>query len=508
MQRECQKKISTFGFLTLLTLALISAINISPALAPEETVVKVIPQTIEKGPENVTGEIVSIAVVVESVTNLYGFDIKFKWNTTYLEYVNRTVTVPVEDYPDPQPPSPYPGILHENVLQVKDDVNTTAGTYHIAYASMAPALTFNGSGTVFTMRFRIKYQQWDYEGDQDISFGFIATKLSDKGGVSISHTQEPGSFIIHGIPFVQPEKPTLKIVPENYEHYGEIPTTFYLNLSILNLDAYWDMVGFDVKISFETKFLQIINVSEGPFLELFNITFQIKREINNTEGYVRLSYMQLMPPEERPIPEGNGTLFTFEINATAPISETEFAIVDSKLASFPHPERNELPWQGKPWSVPIPHYVVDGLLHIIHRKVHQIIVDAQEFEIISESNSTISEINYEYLLSHRMIQFDASGFSGFVGYCNITIPKGLMWIQEGSSWVVLIDGQIIIPEVVEDGTNAYLYFTYDFHSVRKITIISTDVVFEFPSAIFIAIFLALTLAAVLAFRKRAGKRNL
>jgi len=47
----------------------------------------------------------------------------------------------VEDYPD--------GVLHEPGMFIKDDVDDVAGTYWVAYASMAPADPFDGSGIAF-----------------------------------------------------------------------------------------------------------------------------------------------------------------------------------------------------------------------------------------------------------------------------------------------------------------------------------------------------------------------
>lgn len=471
-----------------------------------ETVVKVLPTLIEKGPENVTGQRITVAVVAENIRDLFGFDIKFKWNTTFLKYISRKVTVPVESYPAPQPPSPYGGILHTGTagdpIKVKDLVNATAGTYHVAYSALAPAPAFNGSGTFFTMTFEIKYQQWDWQGDVTFFFDFIEVKLSDTKAKPIPHVRVKGTFIMHGIPFPYPEKPTLRIVPKLYQHAGEIPTTAKLNLSIINLHPYWDLSGLDVKIAYDTRFIKVTTVSVGPFLERFNMTFEVMKVINNAEGYVRLAYSQILPPDQRPTPEGTGVLFTIGINATAPISETMFKIVMSKLASFPHPERPEPPWSGKPWSVPIPHQVENGTLTIIHRKVHPIIVDSLQTQIVTQSNSTISPIDYRYLISHEMIRFNATGLSGFKGYCNVTIPKMLMW----GTWIVMVDGQQVTPRITEDSTNTYIYFTYNFQSTRQITIISSHVIPEFSTTMMFITMLFLGLAIVSAFK--LSKRRL
>jgi len=112
--------------------------------------------------------------------NFYGFDIEFTWDPTIIEYVSHTVTVPVEDYPDPISPSNYTGILHAPVLSVKEIVNET-GRAWFAYTSMLPAEAFNGNGTLFTMTFNVIK-----EGESPLKI--VDVSLSDVNGFSIGET--------------------------------------------------------------------------------------------------------------------------------------------------------------------------------------------------------------------------------------------------------------------------------------------------------------------------------
>ena len=158
------------------------------------TTVGVIPETTRLSP---IGTTFTVAVVVQNVKNLYGLDIRFGWNTKYLKYVSHTVTIPVEDHPKPIPPSPYPGTLHSPILKIKDEVNEAGlpglpgdppGTlYWVACASMAPAPSFNGSGTVFTMTFRVKDQPYEHEGFAFTPWYFIGVDLADIKGEPIPH---------------------------------------------------------------------------------------------------------------------------------------------------------------------------------------------------------------------------------------------------------------------------------------------------------------------------------
>jgi hypothetical protein len=189
----------------------ILVVNLPAAAESSQTILRVLPQEIVLGSpalEDVTNTTFTIAVVIENVTDLYGFDVQFGWNTTYLKYINRTVTVPVEDYPYPIPPSPYAGILHGDTMKLKDVVNENGiplakpGTMAwIGYSIAGPAWTFDGNGTVFIMSFRVKYQPYICElptnaDHVNLSLRFILTDLASPTG-PIPHTSIDGTVKLY-----------------------------------------------------------------------------------------------------------------------------------------------------------------------------------------------------------------------------------------------------------------------------------------------------------------------
>lgn len=103
-----------------------------------------------EGLQNVSvGETFTVSVVVSDLVNddLYGFDLEFKWNSAALKYIDHVVNVPVENFSE--------GVLHEPVFKVKDEVDSSAGTYWLVYASLWPAEPFNGNGVFFTITFEV-----------------------------------------------------------------------------------------------------------------------------------------------------------------------------------------------------------------------------------------------------------------------------------------------------------------------------------------------------------------
>lgn len=117
------------------------------------------------------GETFTISFVVLDIENLYGFDIKLKWDPTIIEYVSHVVMAPVESYEE--------GVLHDPVLLVKDEVDLATGTYWIACASMSPAEPFDGNGNFFTMTFKLVSPL------NDSPFELVFGMFSDDKGQSI-----------------------------------------------------------------------------------------------------------------------------------------------------------------------------------------------------------------------------------------------------------------------------------------------------------------------------------
>jgi len=190
-------------FLTLSVL-LISLIWMVSAPSPSaSTVVRFDPAAIELGPEYCVGETFTLAAKIDDVEYLTGVGIQIKWNTTYLEYVEHILKIPVEDYAD--------GVLHEPILFIADTVNAVQGTYDCATASLGGP-TFNGSGTVFEITFRVKYQPIAPEPDAHFQVKFTLHDLADLwpcGG--IPHYIEHCNVTIHAAEYTQL---TVNSIPE------------------------------------------------------------------------------------------------------------------------------------------------------------------------------------------------------------------------------------------------------------------------------------------------------
>jgi hypothetical protein len=98
---------------------------------------------------------------------------------------------------------------------------------------------------------------------------------------------------------------------------------------------------------------------------------------------------------------------------------------------------------------------------------YSIVWGEETFIVSIESNSTGG--NFAFNQPDKKLSFDVSGSADTIGFCNVTIPKALLY---GEPWTVLIDGALVPPMMTEDSTHCCLYFTYA-HSTHEVQIIGT-----------------------------------
>jgi len=330
------------------------------------TWIKVVPEVVDPGSGHVVGHDFSVAVVVENVVNLTGLDLKFRWNATYLEYLNHTVTLPNEDYPSPIAPSPYPGILYEPVIVIRDEVDEIVGTYWIACASMYPSPAFNGNGTVFLMAFRVKTQS---VMDLEISLHFASTDLANSTSHPIQHTVQTGVVRIPRTPVV------VKIIPETVQpKSGEDFTVQVAVEDVLNL------YGLDIQMSWNTHFLAYVNHTVKIPVEVYSDgilhepVIMLKDEVDTGAGTYWIAHASMYPA---PPFNGNGTVFEMTFHAKTN-GTCVLEIFSSILADD--------------FGNPIPHNVVNGTIEII--PVHELaVIDISILKnIVGEGYCTIINV--------------------------------------------------------------------------------------------------------------------
>ena len=130
--------------------------------------------------------------------------------------------------------------------------------------------------------------------------------------------------------------------------------------------------------------------------------------------------------------------------------------------------------------------------------------DETEYFVDIISNSTVSDF-YFNPDEGAFLKFNVTGDNGTAGFCRVTIPKDLLWVEDG--WTVLVGGEPVNYTIIPDENYTYLYFTYN-HSTKTVEIQGTNVIPEFPSSITLLGFLMLiTIPLIFAKKKRLKKAN-
>ena len=123
--------------------------------------------------------------------------------------------------------------------------------------------------------------------------------------------------------------------------------------------------------------------------------------------------------------------------------------------------------------------------------------DGYAFNVTMVSNSTISDFSFSESL--MQISFNVTGPAGKHGYCNVTIPEGLL---QGSPWTVYVNDTdyTLSCSITGNDTHTFIYIPYTC-STNTIKIEGTWVVPEFSLAIIMPLFMIATLLAAIMCRK-------
>jgi hypothetical protein len=258
--------------LLLMSIAMISNQTLVKA-SPGETVVYVEPDAVTglMPPENFT-----IKVKIANVTNLYGIDIQFTWDPTIIKCVSHTKKIPVQTYPD--------GILNTPTIPVKDQVDETAsmpgsepGTrYWLSEASMDPAATFSGTGTIFEMKFQVV-------GLGTSPLHIVICTLASKEGAPISHTRHDGYFQNYVPP--RPPPTNIFVTPPSIVNSSLGPCeNFAVNVTVEDVV---NLYGFEFWLGYNSSILEVVSVTINPVFPPPAIIYQV--------GQIKVS-ASLTPP--------------------------------------------------------------------------------------------------------------------------------------------------------------------------------------------------------------------
>ena len=316
MLKKKREKIS-LALVTFLLLASIAINSKTVQGSSEKPLIHFDPSTINK---SVSTNFV-LKLKIDNVNKLYGFDFQMKWDPTIIGYVSHVVKVPVEDYPD--------GVLHADTMKLKNIIKEAdsipgaePGTLAwIAYSSMFPAPTFNGSGIAVEFTFTVK-------SVGKCLIEFVTHDISDDKPTPIAHDIQNAVF---------DNRPPLKsadiyVDPSSVFDSALTPChNFSVNINVKNIA---DLYSFEFWVGYDTTILNATEVTVNPSFPPDHTIV----ELHEDEGQVRVNATLTSPPGI----SGNIILATIKFHVEE-IGETALDLHDVTLINkygevVPHKE--------------------------------------------------------------------------------------------------------------------------------------------------------------------------
>lgn len=87
-------------------------------------------------------------------------------------------------------------------------------------------------------------------------------------------------------------------------------------------------------------------------------------------------------------------------------------------------------------------------------------LNQQDYYCIVISNTSASDFYFNPEVG-SFINFTVQNVNNNVGFCRISVPKALLWIEDGEQWLIMINGTVVEnPSIFEDNACTYFYLTY------------------------------------------------
>jgi len=296
-----------------------------------------------------------------------------------------------------------------------------------------------------------------------------------------------------GIPVAKAQTtPTLFIDPPTYTatSRGEIVS---LDVNIRDLEENLSVIAVEFKLGFDPNIFEFVSIVEGPFMASFagSPNGEIYFIYVSKTQYIQAGIVVL--PDENatwhaPLPNGEGTIATVSFEVIGgPAVTADFTLDDTIMCdttgATPGVAHNT---EDATFSFPVEYLA------------QHVIWDGFDFVVTTESNSTISDIDFTIGDS---IAFNVTGETGSTGYTYIEMPREFM----DGTFSVLINGNPTIFAIRQNATHTRLYFVYT-HSTKSIMIFGTQVAPEFHS-IALALTPLIASLAMAVMKTRAGKHR-
>ena len=153
----------------------------------------------------------------------------------------------------------------------------------------------------------------------------LTTVLTIENDLIVNDANEEIGEVLHTSNDAQvtilPIQPTLSVTPPLVEVHG-VGTTFSVNVDVSELNVGWRATSAQFRLRYDDEYLEVVSVTEGPFIKSFGTTFFISSidDDANVYGNNVLVGILLLPDDNgnwAVFPTGSGTVATVTFNVTS-----------------------------------------------------------------------------------------------------------------------------------------------------------------------------------------------
>jgi len=275
----------------------------------------------------IEGSFFNATVHVVSVTDLFAFQVRLAYDATFLNASRAWL-----------PPATDANYVFNGRSTVRPpawfEYNFTGQGYYVQVGdSILVGDAFSGSGLLATFEFEIIKAPTAGSFSCDLSIDNVDTYLLDEELNEMATAKTGG---LYEYTWVERFLPYLEAKPNRYR--ATKPEAFNIAVWISNTVSGDRLVNITFRLGYDVTLLNVTQVIEGPFLELFgNATFNYTREASN------LTVSTYLEPPYTSYPEGDGIITTVTFQGI--YQDNKEHTCDLKLSEieFLDDEKNPIP---------------------------------------------------------------------------------------------------------------------------------------------------------------------
>ena len=376
------KKLSSAILLAILLLGFIAVLPGTRVAANSLPVFGVWPeQNIFYTNTTSVGDTFTVTLNMSDFANVWGIEFKLSWDPTLINVTSYSIT----------PPPTW-----TDIFTAKDELDTASGVYW--YSAVALAGTpFEGDHVLAEFTFEI-LQAPPVKGSVSCALDIHDDIFGDTAGEPIDHETRDGWYEF--IYVIRP--PTLLVYPPEYTA-SAVGEEFDIEIYVKDMVAEWELYTANLHLSYDPALLNVVSVTEGPFMTSTGGTTTFDYTVDEVAGTVDITIEYTEVPPAYPEPEGTLAIVRF----VAEYGE------EGVLLSCPLDLEAELyDVNGLPIDISA---IYDGLYQIyvpppIPKPIFRVIPDVYEAREVGEVFTV--EIHIEEVLTHWNIT-DASIYMAY-----------------------------------------------------------------------------------------------